>query len=81
MGSGSNVTLRWKDNSTNEEGFILERAVESWPLEFVIIGRAGANATLFVDSNVPVGEYVYRARAYSGTAVSAYSNQDGADVE
>lgn len=81
VASGSNVTLRWKDNSTNEEGFILERAVESWPLEFVIIGRTGANATLFVDPNVPVGEYVYRVRAFAGTAVSAYSNQDGAEVE
>ena len=48
---------------------------------FEIIGRTGANTTVFVDSDVPVGEYVYRARAFSGTDVSAYSNQDGADVQ
>jgi PKD repeat protein len=81
VASGSDVTMRWKDNSEDEEGFILERAEETWPLEFVIIGRTGANATVFVDSDVPVGEYVYRVRAFSGTSVSAYSNQDGADVQ
>jgi hypothetical protein len=81
VGSGSDVTVRWKDNSTNEEGFILERAEDSWPLEFVEIGRVGANVALYVDSDLPAGDYVYRAKAFLGTSASAYSNQDGADAE
>ena len=70
-GKGS-ATLSWKDNSTNETGFHVERA-PSGSTSFVVIGNVGANVTTFKDT-VSRGSYVYRVRAFNSTAVSAYSN-------
>ncbi|ATB27058.1 glycoside hydrolase family 44 protein [Melittangium boletus] len=78
--SGSSITLRWTDTSSAEEGFILERALDSWPLQFVEVGRVGANVTIFVDNGLAPGTYAYRARAFLGTEVSSYSNQDSSQV-
>ncbi|MET0402048.1 MAG: glycoside hydrolase family 44 protein [Cystobacter sp.] len=78
---GTDVIARWKDNSTGEEGFIIERTVDAPPRNYLEIGRVGANQTLYVDPSPPVGEYIYRVRAFHGSSVSAYSNQDNADVD
>ena len=47
--SGARVSLAWTDTSQGEEGFIVERSPESWPLTYVEAGRVGANVTSFVD--------------------------------
>jgi PKD repeat protein len=70
-GRGS-ATLSWKDNSTNETGFHIERA-PSGSTSFLVAGTVGMNVTTFKDS-VSRGTYVYRVRAFNATAVSAYSN-------
>jgi hypothetical protein len=70
-GKGS-ATLSWKDNSTNETGFHIERA-PSGSTTFAVIGTVGVNVTTFKDT-VSRGTYVYRVRAFNATAVSAYSN-------
>ena len=70
-GKGS-VTLSWKDNSTNETGFHIERA-PSGSNTFVVAGTVGANVTTFKDT-VSRGTYVYRVQAFNATASSAYSN-------
>jgi len=67
--------VRWADNSSDEEGFIVERSVKS-PVDFQEVGRVGANVTRFVDQNVPASTYYYRVRAYAGSRVSDYSNRD-----
>ncbi|WPB73759.1 glycoside hydrolase family 44 protein [Archangium violaceum] len=78
--SGSNVTLRWTDNSQGEDGFILERSPQVQPYDFREVGRVGANVTTFVNTQVPLGSYYYRVRAYKGTSFSGYSNMDSATV-
>jgi len=70
-GKGS-ATLSWKDNSTNETGFHIERA-PSGSTSFVVVGNVGMDVTTFKDT-VSRGTYVYRVRAFNATAMSAYSN-------
>jgi PKD repeat protein len=64
--------LTWSDNSTNEFGFYIERAL-SGSSNFDRVGSVGANVRTFTDS-VARGNYVYRVQAFNGSAVSAYSN-------
>lgn len=67
------ISLTWKDNSDNEGGFEVERKSGT---TFAVIAGLGAGVTSFTDSNVTAGtSYVYRVRAISDTAVSAYSNE------
>ena len=80
QGSGAEVEMHWTDNSASETGFLLERSAESWPMRWEEVGRVGANVTSFVDRSATVGRYLYRARAYQGSAVSEASNMDGAQV-
>ena len=75
--SGSNVTLRWQDNSANETGFYIERAPRGGA--FARIATAGTNVVTFVNS-VSKGQYAYRVQAFNSTTVSAYSNQVQAKV-
>ena len=79
--SGASGTLRWTDTSTGEDGFILERAPETWPVVWAEAGRVGANVTSLVDRPPAPGGYMYRVRAWQGTSLSAYSNQDSASVK
>jgi len=70
------ATLRWTDNSTNEQGFYIERAPSVTGV-FARIGTTGANATTFPQSGVASGTYLYRVQAFNTTTgrVSAFSNQ------
>lgn len=67
------VTLRWTDNSSNEQGFYIERKPKSGG-SFVRVGQVGAGVTAFSQSP-GVGTYLYRVQAFNGTLVSAYTNQ------
>jgi fibronectin type 3 domain-containing protein len=72
--SASRVNLSWHDNSTNEDGFRIERSSnggKSWTQ----IAQIGANATTFADTSVSGRKsYVYRVRAFNAGGNSAYSN-------
>jgi len=72
--SVSRIDLAWAHNSSDEDGFAIERSSDS--TTFAEIARVGAGATTYSDAAVPQANrwYYYRVRAYSGTAVSAYSN-------
>ncbi len=71
---GYRATLRWTDNSGNEEGFRIERA-PSGSSSFVQVGQVGANVTTYAET-VSRGSFVYRVRAFSTSlgVYSAYSN-------
>ncbi len=73
-GSKGKASLAWKDNSSNEEGFRIERA-PSGSTAFVVAGTRPANATSYSES-VSRGNYSYRVQAFNSStgAVSAYSN-------
>jgi PKD repeat protein len=67
------VTLRWIDNSTNEQGFYIERT-PAGTISYARIGQVAANVTTFSQSGLFPGQYAYRVQAFNGTTVSAYSN-------
>jgi len=73
--SNRTVSLHWDDNSSNEEGFYVVRALAG-STTFTRVGRLGANATSFTQT-VPAGTYLYRVRAFNLTTgqLSAFSNQ------
>lgn len=57
------VTLNWKDNSTGEDGFRIDRKVGSnpWTLSY---GMVTEEKTVFTDSNVPFETIEYRVYAF-----------------
>jgi hypothetical protein len=66
------VTLTWSDNSTDETGFIVERATGTTG-NFAEIFRTGANATSY-RFTLKKGSFAFRVKAVRGTEVSAASN-------
>jgi hypothetical protein len=75
--SSQQVNLSWRDNSSNEVGFILQRSTNggSW----TTITKVAANVTTFSDQTVRSGQtYSYRVCAYNSFGDSAFSNTTGA---
>jgi titin len=72
--SNTQIDLAWKDNSSNETGFKIERKLNS-ALTFTQIATVGPNVTSYssmsLTANTP---YTYRVRAYNATGNSSYSN-------
>ncbi len=66
------VSLQWNDNSSNEDGFIIER--ETLTEAFSPIDTVNAGTTAFQDLNVAVTTYRYRVQAYNAGGGSTYSN-------
>jgi hypothetical protein len=69
--------LSWRDNATNETGFVIERSDNGGP--FTQIAARGprfgtGTTTLTTNSLVPGHTYTYRVAAYQGAALSAWSN-------
>ncbi|OIN59329.1 fibronectin type III domain-containing protein [Arsenicibacter rosenii] len=64
------VVLTWRDNSTGETKFEIERNNFT---TFAKIGEVGANVTTYTDNSVGGG--TYRVRAVFATGASAYSNE------
>ena len=73
---GAQQTVTWDDNSDDEDGFRVERAIDG--NTFVEIATVPANVTSYVDRDVSLGTiYWYRIKAYKATAESNYSNLAG----
>lgn len=69
------VKLTWKDNSTNENTFEIERCTGSTCTNFAVIGAVSPNVVRYNDRRVaPATTYRYRARATSNAGYSDYSN-------
>lgn len=72
--SESLLSLRWNDNSVNEERFRIERRTGAG--SFVEVGTTGANVAFFRDTGLaPSTTYCYRVRAASLAGNSAYSGE------
>ncbi len=68
------VELAWKDNSVNEDGFVIERALQD--SSFAVLDSAGANDTTYTDMNVAdTTTYKYRVKAFNAVTESDYSNE------
>ncbi|HEX6629032.1 MAG TPA: fibronectin type III domain-containing protein [Gemmatimonadaceae bacterium] len=76
--NGTAINLTWADNSTNEDGFNIERAPDAGGVAgtYEQIAAVGPNVTTYsntgLDANV---RYWYRVVAYNGVGASAYSNE------
>jgi hypothetical protein len=73
-GSNGRVNLAWRDNSTTENGFQIERSTSA-TTGFTRIATVGINVTTFTDTAAPRKRTVfYRVRAVNSVGNSAYSN-------
>src|SRR5450759_2914446 len=72
--SQTEIDLAWKDNSSNENGFKIERSLNvasGW----AEITSTTANVILFKNTDLtPVTNYFYRLRAFNSVGNSEYSN-------
>lgn len=67
------ITLRWSDNSGNEDGFKVER--QDFSGNFVQLAVVGSNTRAYVDSPLsPFMTYTYRVKAFNAVGESAPSN-------
>lgn len=70
--SSDSVQLNWADNSNDESGFYLERAVLG--SNFSQVASLPANTTYYMDSELQSEtNYIYRARAWNSSGISEYS--------
>ena len=66
------VSLSWQDNSTDETGFLIERATGGGA--FTAVGTVGAGITAFADSGLTAGTtYQYRVVAFNASGDSVAS--------
>jgi len=71
----NSIKILWKDNSSNEKGFIIQRKKLDDPY-FITIGRTQKNIISFCDRTVcPGTEYTFRIAAYNNTTQSGYSSK------
>ena len=69
----STVNLSWSDNSSDEDGFKIERKTGS--SSFSEIASVDPNVTSLSDNSLTPGTtYSYRVRAFNGNGNSTYSN-------
>ena len=70
----NSVTLNWQDNSTGEEGFMIDRKVNenAWETSYA---STPANHTTFIDEEIDLefNTYSYRIYAFAGNHQSAYA--------
>jgi len=74
--SSSQIKLIWTDNSTNEQGFIVER-MGGGSANYKIIAYVDADVTTYSDKGLKPGtRYYYRVKAYnkSGTSSASLAN-------
>ena len=73
--SSSRIDLAWRDNSTSEKGFKVQRRREGSG-DWVDAGTTAANSTTYSDMGLlPGTAYRYRVQAFNDTASSAFSNE------
>jgi hypothetical protein len=73
--STSKINLAWTDNSTNEDGFKIERKIAGGT--YAVIATTAANITNYTDSNLVANKaYTYRVYAFNAAGSSlTYTNE------
>jgi hypothetical protein len=73
--SATQINLSWTDNSTNEQGFSIERCTGNNCTNFAQIAQVGANVRTFNNTGLTNNTfYRYRVRAFNASGNSAFSN-------
>ena len=71
--TGGRINLSWTQNSSNEDGFIVERSSNG--TSFTVIATTGPNATAYSVTGLASNtRYYFRVRAFNSLGSSAYSN-------
>src|SRR5262249_30396695 len=69
------LTLTWTDNSTNENGFTIERKTGT-DGTYAQVATVEANVTSYTDASLADGTtYCYQVRAFNSAEISAPSNE------
>ena len=69
------VSLSWKDNSNNENGYIIERKVNNGIMDFLNKVEE-SNVEIYLDSNAAIGNTCYYCiKAYNAITSSDHSNE------
>jgi hypothetical protein len=70
--SATQIRLNWQDNSINEDGFVVERALYSGNM-WQSVGTLNPNVTTFTDVNlIPSTQYKYRVKSFNDVGSSYY---------
>ena len=78
--STTQLKLSWNDNSSNEDGFSIERKTEN-DSSWAEIARYNARKTTHTETNLtPNTIYFYRLRAFNALGYSEYSNEASAQT-
>lgn len=73
VATSTNVQLTWKDNSTTESGFKIERGLAT--SSFAVIGQVATSTIVYLDRTTSASTtYFYRVRAFNKGGYSPYSN-------
>ncbi len=81
LASAAQTTLTWKDSSTNEDGFRIERRIGTSGT-YQQLTSVAANTTIYTDRNLSNGtSYCYRVRAFNSAGNSGYSNENCATTQ
>jgi hypothetical protein len=73
--SCAEIILKWTDNSSNEDGFNVQRSIDQ--ANWNPIATVGPNVTSYADTPI-TGQRYYRVRAFNQGGNSAWSNTAGA---
>src|SRR5262245_61698970 len=69
------LTLTWNDNSTNENGFAIQRKLGTNGT-YTQIATVGTNTTSYVDTGLTTGaSYCYKVDSFNAAGTSPFSNE------
>ena len=69
------ITLTWRDNSTNEDGYKIYRKLGKTGV-FSEIGQVPMDTTTYVDTTPDSSVYCYEVRAFNEAGISFATNPD-----
>ncbi|MEL7025331.1 MAG: fibronectin type III domain-containing protein [Pseudomonadota bacterium] len=73
--SSGSVDLMWRDNSDNEQSFVIERSAVSITTGFTVAATVAADSQSYADSGLtPATTYYYRVAASNADGQSDFSN-------
>ena len=75
------IDISWKDNSSDEEKFVLERSTSKTDFSDATSIDVDKDATSYSDTELTTGNvYWYRIKGVKGDLSSSYSNLDSAEI-